>query len=40
MKNFRAYFAENIRWLAVIVFIALVMTGTMLLNGIPFYEIG
>lgn len=40
MKNFRAYFAENIRWLAVILFIALVMTGTMLLNGIPFYEIG
>ena len=40
MKNFRAYFAENIRWLAVIVFIAQVTTGTMLLNGIPFYEIG
>lgn len=40
MKNFKAYFLENIRWLAVILFIALVMTATMLLNSIPFYEIG
>lgn len=40
MKNFRAYFYENIRWLAVILFIALVMTATMLLNRIPLYEIG
>lgn len=40
MKNFKAYFLEHIRWLGVIVFIALVMTATMLLNGIPFYEIG
>ena len=40
MKNFRAYFYENIRWLAVILFIALVMTATMLLNQIPLYEIG
>lgn len=40
MKNFKAYLLENIRWLAVIVFIALVMTATMSLNGIPFWEIG
>ncbi len=40
MENFRAYFMENVRWLAVIWFIALVMTVTMLLNGIPAYEIG
>lgn len=40
MNNFKAYFLENIRWLAVILFIALVMTATMLLNKIPFYEIG
>lgn len=40
MKNFKTYFLENVRWLAVILFIALVMTVTMLLNGIPFYEIG
>lgn len=40
MKNFKAYFFENVRWLSVILFIALVMTATMLLNKIPFYEIG
>lgn len=40
MKNFKAYLLENIRWLAVIVFIALVMTATMSFNGIPFWEIG
>lgn len=40
MKNFRAYFMENIRWLAVIGFIALVTAVTMLLNGIPANEIG
>lgn len=40
MKNFKAYILENIRWLAVILFIALVMTVTMFLNGIPFWEIG
>lgn len=40
MRNFKAYLLEKIRWLAVILFIALVMTATMLLNGIPFWEIG
>lgn len=40
MKNFKAYIIENIRWLAVILFIALVMTATMFLNGIPLGEIG
>lgn len=40
MRNFKAYLLEKIRWLAVILFIALVMTVTMLLNGIPFWEIG
>lgn len=40
MKNFKAYIRENIRWLAVILFMALMMTVTMLLNGIPFKEIG
>ncbi|MDE7478109.1 MAG: sensor histidine kinase [Lachnospiraceae bacterium] len=40
MKNFKAYIIEKIRWLAVILCIALVMTVTMLLNGIPFHEIG
>lgn len=40
MKNFKAYLLENIRWLAVIVFIALVMMVTMYLNGIPFWEMG
>ena len=40
MRNFKVYIMENIRWLAVILCIALMMTGTMLLNGIPFQEIG
>ncbi len=40
MKNFVAYIQEKIRWLAVILFIALVMTVTMLLNSIPLWEIG
>jgi len=40
MKNFKTYILENIRWLAVILFIALVMTVTMFLNAIPFREIG
>lgn len=40
MKNFKAYILENIRWLVVILFIALVMIVTMFLNGIPFWEIG
>ncbi|MDE7323261.1 MAG: sensor histidine kinase [Lachnospiraceae bacterium] len=40
MKNFRAYIREIARWLAVILFLALVMTATMLLNEIPVYEIG
>lgn len=40
MKNFKAYIRENARWLAVILFVALVMTATMLLNEIPMWEIG
>ncbi len=40
MKDFRVYIRENSGWLAVILFIALVMTATMMLNGIPAYEIG
>lgn len=40
MKNFGAYIRENARWLAVILFAALVMTATMLLNEIPAHEIG
>lgn len=40
MKHFKAYLLENIRWLAVILFIALVMTVTMSLNEISFQEIG
>ncbi len=40
MKNFRAYIRENAGWLAVILFVALVTTATMLLNGIPAHEIG
>ena len=40
MRNFKAYLLEKIRWLAVILFIALVMTVTMFLNGIPFWETG
>lgn len=40
MKNLIAYVMENIRWLAVILCIATVMTVTMLLNRIPFQEIG
>ena len=40
MRNLKAYLLEKIRWLVVILFIALVMTVTMLLNGIPFWEIG
>lgn len=40
MKDFRVYIRENSGWLAVILFIALVMTATMTLNGIPAYEIG
>lgn len=40
MKNFIAYLKEKLRWLAVILCIAIVMTVTMLLNGIPFREIG
>lgn len=39
MKNLKAYIMENSRWLAVILCIALVMTVTMLLNGIPSREI-
>ena len=40
MKHWKAYIMENIGWLAVILCIALVMTVTMSLNGIPFHEIG
>ena len=40
MNHFKVYIRENIGWLAVILFIALVMTATMLLNGIPVREIG
>ena len=39
MKHFRFYIREQIRWLAVIVFIAIVMIATMLLNNIPVREI-
>lgn len=39
MKYFIAYIRENIRWLAVILCIALTAAVTMLLNGIPFFEI-
>lgn len=39
MKNFAAYIRENIRWLAVILCIALTAVATMLLNEIPFVEI-
>ncbi|MDE7184028.1 MAG: sensor histidine kinase [Lachnospiraceae bacterium] len=40
MKDFRVYIRENSGWLTVNLFLALVMTATMLLNGIPAYEIG
>lgn len=40
MKDFRAYIRENNRWFAGMLFLVLVMTATMLLNGIPFWEIG
>ena len=40
MKDFKVYIKERIRWLAVILFLALVMTATMLLNGISIQEIG
>ncbi len=40
MKHFKGYIKENIRWLAVILCMALVMIVTMLVNGIPFFEIG
>ena len=40
MKYFKGYIKENIRWLAVIFCIALVMAVTMLVNGISFREIG
>lgn len=39
MKNFITYIKENIRWLAVILCIALTAAATMLLNEIPFAEI-
>ncbi|MDE6749706.1 MAG: sensor histidine kinase [Lachnospiraceae bacterium] len=39
MKDFIAYIRENIRWLAVILCIALIASATMLLNEIPFVEI-
>ena len=39
MKDFTAYIKENIRWLAVILCIALTASATMLLNEIPFVEI-
>lgn len=39
MKHFRLYIREQIRWLAVIVFLAIVMAATMLLNNIPLREI-
>lgn len=39
MKYFIAYIKENIRWLAVILCIALTAAATMLLNEIPFFEI-
>lgn len=40
MLNFRTYLRENSGWLTVNLFLALVMTATMLLNGIPAQEIG
>ena len=40
MKHFKGYIKENIRWLAVIFFIVIVMAVTMLGNGISFREIG
>lgn len=40
MRDFRIYIRENTGWLIVNLFLALVMTATMLLNGIPAYEIG
>lgn len=40
MKYFKGYIKENIRWLAVIFCIAVVMAMTMLVNGISFWEIG
>lgn len=40
MKHFKGYIKENIRWLAVILCIAVVMAVTMLVNGISFWEIG
>lgn len=40
MKNFRMYIRENTGWLAVILFLELVMIATMLLNGIAVREIG
>lgn len=40
MLNFRTYLRENSGWLTVNWFLALVMTATMLLNGIPAQEIG
>ena len=40
MKNLKAYLLENLRWLVVILLIALVMMVTMFLNGIHFREIG
>lgn len=39
MKDFIAYIRENIRWLAVILCIALTAAATMLLNEIPVVEI-
>lgn len=39
MKYLKRYLAENLRWLAVILFIALTMTTTMLLNEISLKEI-
>ncbi len=38
--SFLTYFLENIKWLAVILLIGLLMAVTMLLNGIPLWEIG
>ena len=40
MIDFRIYLRENSGWLTVNLFLALVMTATMLLNGIPAHEIG
>lgn len=39
MKDFAVYIKENIRWLAVILFIALTAAATMFLNEIPVVEI-